>query len=562
MTTQTPDLVGAPRTITEQVQAIFLQGAIPLPAEDAPVFDNPLAVFQSQPSPNEADTPKPEITELYQLWRYSVLTPDEALECFYPVAARMASELGVSLDAELHALGRRLRRDIPENTGQKCKNDQCRNLTISNPAGYNKDRLRWFRKQLRKACTKKPSFDHALYCPACQGFSAAKAASSNWAINRDSLTANCKRNGDKAAQDIAQFHSTLRSESANKKRTSTIESKRHWRMVDARDVRGRNEIVYVREGGLFTSVHRLYSPQSLLNLRDGGRRHASAQTVALMEANLPLSLHLPFPEKDRKNKGFRTENEASFHDWVIDQNLFDQVLYPELDDPQRSNVPSLTPYGLENGFVQDFRLHYQGQKLIVQWESLARIRWMLLSALHSKPNMRSGKQKERELFRKAGNELSQLALHARLCSYMTQYLTPEQRGWDKVLFLDTRLVAELLPQQFQDRSELLGFLEDFDDYTVQQQVLGMLDHVLEDTAEVLEAADDLFRLYMQDSDLALEVTNPRTVVQLFQHCWSLACKDQNYHQDRYLQKLFRRLEADQLCLPEEIHWRPKPRKPH
>ena len=27
------------------------------------------------------------------------------------------------------------------------------------------------------------------------------------------------------------------------------------------------------------------------------------------------------------------------------------------------------------------------------------------------------------------------------------------------------------------------------------------------------------RLYMQDPDLAPEITSPRTVVQLFQHCW-------------------------------------------
>ena len=104
------------------------------------------------------------------------------------------------------------------------------------------------------------------------------------------------------------------------------------------------------------------------------------------------------------------------------------MLYPELDDPRQSNIPSLTPYGLENGFVQDFRLHYKGEKLIIQWESLARLRWQFLSALQSSPNLRSGKQKEREMFRKAGNGLTQLALHARLCSYMTQYLTPEQRG--------------------------------------------------------------------------------------------------------------------------------------
>ena len=321
----------------------------------------------------------------------------------------------VSLDAELHELGRRLRRDIPENTGVQCKNDQCGNLTISNPTTYSKHRLRWFRKQLRKACTKKPSFDPALYCPSCQGFSAAVAASSNWAVNRQPLTANCKRNGDKAAKDNEKFQATLRSESANKKRTSTIDYKRHWRLVDARDLRGRQETVYVRDGGLFTSTHRLYSPQSVINLRAVGRQHASHQIVGFMEANLPVSTPLPFPEQDRKHKGFRTPNEALFNDWLTAQDLFDTVLYPELDDPQRSNVPSLTPYGLENAFVQDFRLAYQGQSWVVQWESLARIRWMLLSALHSAPNMRSVKQKEREMFRKAGNELSQLALHARLC---------------------------------------------------------------------------------------------------------------------------------------------------
>jgi hypothetical protein len=67
---------------------------------------------------------------------------------------------------------------------------------------------------------------------------------------------------------------------------------------------------------------------------------------------------------------------------------------------------------------------------------------------------------------------------------------------------------------------------------------------------------------MQDPEIAPEVTSPRTVVQLFQHCWQVSCKNQNYDQDHYLQKLFRRLEVDELCLPEEIHWRSKRRPRH
>ena len=244
--------------------------------------------------------------------RVDVITPDQALECFYPVAARLAAELGVSVDAELQALGRRLRRDIPRNTGVQCKKTQCHNLTVSNPALYIKHRLRWFRKQLKKACAKKVSFDHAVYCPSCRGYQAATAAQSNWAVNREALTANCKRNGDKAAQDKQKFQGTLCSDSANKKRASTLYSKQHQKTVAARDLRGVNEIVYVREGGLFTPTHRLYSPQSVLNLRNGGRQHAAFQTVSLMEANLPVSLHLPFPEKNRKNKGFRTPNEGFY----------------------------------------------------------------------------------------------------------------------------------------------------------------------------------------------------------------------------------------------------------
>jgi hypothetical protein len=54
MTIQTLDSVDAPRTLVEQVQAIYNRANIPLPEEDQPAnFDKPLAVFGNQPSPGD-----------------------------------------------------------------------------------------------------------------------------------------------------------------------------------------------------------------------------------------------------------------------------------------------------------------------------------------------------------------------------------------------------------------------------------------------------------------------------------------------------------------------------
>jgi hypothetical protein len=108
----------------------------------------------------------------------------------FPNLCFLLAQAGLVLQDELIKLLRQLKlpldspilRDIPHNTGCRCKNPFCTHYTISNPIIYTQDQIRWLLKEFAACVDPRLSFAPALYCPRpeCQRYEKVQAAKALW----------------------------------------------------------------------------------------------------------------------------------------------------------------------------------------------------------------------------------------------------------------------------------------------------------------------------------------------------------------------------------------------
>jgi hypothetical protein len=88
----------------------------------------------------------------------------------------------------------------------------------------------------------------------------------------------------------------------------------------------------------------------------------------------------------------------------------------------------------------------------------------------------------------------------------------------------------------------------------------MLIELASDTWEVIDMAGDIFQEHVTDEDLQPLGSVVHLAV-LYQHCYNVACQsysDDQHKQDRYLRRVYRETDAEDLCLNElDLPWRPK-----
>jgi hypothetical protein len=556
MTIQTLDPVGAPRTRKEQLAEIA----------SGRFFDKALEVTELQPSHIKRTHLFPIATELYG-------DEEQLLTAVRTLGPR-----------------KRLRRDIPAHTGNICARSGCTQYTTMNPQLFIKDKPAWDTKQLKKACSSKTKFDNAVYCLDHQVYQHSQAALKN-----------CKQDPELAARNTAHLNQIrtwahFLAEHPNFPRMVASRGKtRHYRWYNAvcdktglypDDIIARAQHQVLQAGGRRTASGKVYPATSWTRLQEGGRYCAQRQMMWLYDNNQPFSLHLPMPKNPKFDPGFEAEYatyceerrannwtavslepeylssrspvEDTLAQWLRDSGLFSQVLSPERQDPQNCNVPSVTPHGLFGGFVQDLRIVTpEGQVFIIQIESLHFWRGRLLETVKHPLNHRHPKQKDK--FVQKCNELTQLWLHYQACTLYQSHLSAQQRDFEAVLFIDTSLVQKLLKQRPTTSSQALAMLARASQHTMEDIVQPMLIELACDTGEVVDMANDLFQEHVTDADLQ-PLDSVVHLAILYQHCFQVACQsfsDEQHKQDRYLRRVYRQTDAEDLCLNElKLPWTP------
>jgi hypothetical protein len=490
--------------------------------------------------------------------------PSNNKEKSFPHLYFLLEQAGLVLQDELLKLLRRLKlpldspilRDIPHNSGCRCKNPFCTHYTISNPILYTQDHIRWVLKQFAACVDPRLSFNIALYCPRaeCRHYEKVQAARSLWSdSNRgwllDHLT-------------TIRSWSHLHSPAANEKRRRAWALKRYHRNggLDDDIVRERRTFAVQKAGGRLTRSGRLYSSISINHLQQVGRVTRQDQMLKIVEAKTPVSAGLPFPTPDEYNLGLRSKPEAVLVDWLRSLDVFSGVDYPELDDPQNSNIPSISPHGMLNFFVQDIGLYYHDVHIGLQLEPLAYLKWQLLSTLqhhHSRPSFN-----EREAFCKHAGELVQILLHHCFCQHMERLLPPESRPLHQIYFLDTQLAQQLLTAPVptgKRKRRLWSVLESIAtlaNQTLNQQLVPLLRAYLPPVDElVINANAYLVELvpayckHLQVSGLSLQQLQT-----LYQACWQDALHQADFDFTQYCRKRFYQIpeKASGLELPPRI----------
>jgi hypothetical protein len=534
MTTQTLDPVAAPRTRKEQLAEIASGRFF-----EKLSTENTHEIPDHQPSNKEAWILFPNLCFLFA--QAGLILQDELI--------KLLLRLKLPLDSPILL-------DIPHNTGCRCKNPFCTHFTLSNPIIYNRDYIRWLLKQFAACVDPRLSFDLALYCPRaeCQHYEKVQAAKALWSeSNRGWLEAHLT-----TIRSWSHLHSPATN--AKRRRAWALKSYHRNGGLDDDIVRERRVFAVQKAGGRLTKSGKLYSPASITHLQQVGRVTREDQMLKLVNAKIPVSTGLPFPTPDEQNLGLRSKPEALLVDWLRGLDVFSGVDYPELDDPQNANIPSVSPHGLLNFFVQDIGLYYHDMHIGLQLEPLAYLKWQLLSTLQHHHTRSSFN--EREAFCAHASDLVQILLHHCFCQHMERFLPRDQKPLHQVYFLDTKLAQQLIhqPPPIGKRKRrlvsVLNAIATAAHHTLNHQLVPLIRAYLPPVDELVVNANrylqELAPAYCQHLKVThLSLQNLQT---LYQACWLDACHQQDFDFTQYARQRFYQIpeKAQGLELPPRI----------